>query len=360
MSLLITRFPMSETDFPKIWRVADGKWLDCGPLDQFRPEVEDDRVMAIVAPATAFCSWISLPDLEPRQAEGVAKLRVTNQALGPVHVVAKHYETDILCAAISPDAMNCGIDHLTKYGLDPDIIIPFGLAIEDTAKHVVRAEFDGMTVLRGTGFATPDEPIFRALIAGDNPVVDIDADLLRGMLLDMGQAPLLNLRAGTFAKKARTIWVTDRQRAWIARLTAALLAATILLSLVNLAKYWTATSAENDRALAAARKIDPSIQDIAQAEMQLDRKLQQKGYSKGRFGALSAGLWRAVQSTPNVTAREMRYGNDGILIAVLAAPDANSLNKALVAIQQDGFRVTATPRQDNSGATLVDLTVRMP
>lgn len=360
MSFLIIRFPESDLDFPEIWRVADGRWILCGALGQFQPDVDDNKVIAIVAPALAICSWISLPDLEPRQAEGVAKLRVSNHVLGPVHVVARHCDTEIVCAAISPDVMTCGINQLAKYGLDPDIITPFGLAIAGTAEHVVRAEFDGMAVLRGTGFAAPDETIFRDLIAADKAVVDIDAESMRAMLLDMCQAPLVNLRAGSFVRKVRTVWATEMQRAWIVRLTVALLVATILLSIVTLTKYWSATAAEDDRALIAARKIDPSIEDIAQAEMQLDRKLQQKGFAKGRFGALSAGLWHAVQSAPNVKAREMRYGKDGILVAVLAAPDANSLNKVLIAIQQDGFRVTATPRQDSSGSTLVDLTMRMP
>jgi len=191
-------------------------------------------------------------------------------------------------------------------------------------------------------------------------VVEIETEQLRSMLLKASEAPVLNLRAGAFAKKARTIWATEGQRTWIIRLVTALFIATILLAIATLAKYWAATSAEDERAIASAQKIDPSINDISQAEAQLDRALQQKGQAKGRFGALSAGLWRAVQTTPNVTARELRYGKDGILIVVLAAPDTNSLNKVLIAIQQDGIRVTATPRQDSSGATLVDLTMRMP
>ena len=61
-----------------------------------------------------------------------------------------------------------------------------------------------------------------------------------------------------------------------------------------------------------------------------------------------------------MSVRELRYGADGILNVVLAAPDANAVNRALIAIQQDGYRITATPRQDASGATLVDMTMRMP
>ncbi len=360
MSTLITRFPVSGSDFPEIWRIADGKWAACGSLDQFLPDADDDLVMAIVAPAAANCSWLHLPDLEPRQAEGVAKLRISEQALGPVHVAARHKIDATLCAAISPAAMICGIDQLTKYGIDPDIVIPFGLVVDGFADNVVRAEYDGLALLRGSGFAVPDEAIFRDLILGEKPVVEIETEQLRSMVLNASEAPVLNLREGPFAKKARTIWATEVQRTWIIRLVTALVIATILLAIATLAKYWAATSAENERAIVSAQKIDPSIKDISQAEAQLDRALQQKGQAKGRFGALSAALWRAVQATPNVTTRELRYGADGILIVVLASPDTNSLNKVLIAIQRDGIRVTATPRQDSSGATLVDLTMRMP
>ena len=358
--MLVSRFPVSATDVPEIWRIVDGKWAACGSLDQFRPDGDDDLVMAIVAPTGAICSWLPLTDMEPRQAEGVAKLRISEQALGPVHVVARHGTDATLCAAISPAAMTCGIDQLKKYGLDPDIVIPFGLVVDGFADPVVRAEYDGLAILRGSGFAVPDEAIFRDLIVGDMPVVEIETEQLRSMVLTASEAPNLNLRAGPFAKKTATIWATEAQRTWIIRLVAALVIATILLAIATLAKYWVATSAENERAIASAQKIDPKISDISQAEAQLDLAMQQKGQAKGRFGALSAGLWRAVQATPNVTARELRYGKDGILIAVLAAPDANSLNTVLIAIQQDGFRVTATPRQDSSGATIVDLTMRMP
>ena len=85
-----------------------------------------------------------------------------------------------------------------------------------------------------------------------------------------------------------------------------------------------------------------------------------EGIAKGRFAPLSAGLWRSVKASPNVTVRELRYGADGIMTVVLAAPDTPSIQTALTAIQQDGYKITATPRIDSSGATLVDLTMRMP
>jgi general secretion pathway protein L len=256
--------------------------------------------------------------------------------------------------------MQSGLDRLARRGLNPDIVIPFGLAVDAVPEHIIKAQFDGGTVLRGARFAIPDEAVFRDLLVGDAEIEELGIGEVHAMLLAASESPLLNLREGLFAKRERRVWATSDQRKWIMRLFIALVTATVLLGLASLAKHWSATSAENDRALAAAQKIDTSIQDIEQAETQLDRALQHKGLAKGRFAPLSAGLWRALQAAPNVSARELRYGNDGILTVVLAAPDANSINKTLIAVQQDGYRITATPRQDSSGATLVDLTMRMP
>jgi general secretion pathway protein L len=322
---------------------------------------DDTNVLAVVAASDARCNWSSFPELEPKQAEGVARIRVAEHSLGNVHIAARHIADDlVVSAAIAPTVMEYGLSRLTLRGLNPDIVIPLGLVIAEPSDHVMRAEFDGLAVLRGAHFAIPDEPVLRDLIVQDKTPEVVDDTEMRNLLVIAGEHPMLNLREGVFAKREPREWGSASQRKWVIRLVGALLVTTMLLGLVAWSSHKSATSAENERALVAAQKIDPSISDITQAEVQLDRALTQKGTAKGRFAPLTAGLWRAVKSAPNVSVRELRYGTDGLLSVVLAAPDANSINKALIGIQQDGFRVTATPRQDTSGATLVDLTMRMP
>lgn len=361
MTLIVTRFPAHEFDNPNVWRVVDGEWLDQGELSDFIAVGDEATVMAVIAPADARCIWTSLPDLEHKQAEGVARIRAAEHSLGNIHSAARHIGDDaVVTATIAPAVIEQGLSRLILRGVNPDIVIPMGLVVKPNPDHVLRAEFDGTSVLRAAEFAFPDEAVFRDLLVGNLDVEEVHTDTMRAMLVAASVHPLLNLREGQFAKRVRTEWLTTAQRKWIVRLLGGLVAASLLLGLVTWAKYKSASTAEDDRALAAAQKIDSSIQDIAQAESALDRALVQKGMAKGRFAPLSAGLWRSVQSSPNVTVRELRYSADGILTVVLAAPDSNSINTALIKIQQDGFRVTATPRQDTSGATLVDLTMRMP
>jgi len=361
MSILITRFPVSAIDDPLVWRVINGEWQIGLALSEFMPDVGDQKLVALVPPAEARCVWHNIPDLEPRQAEGVAKLRATEQSLGLVHTVAHNVGDEfVITATIATALMQEGLARLAVRGLDPDIVIPFGLSVNVVPNQIAKARFDDMSVLRGLTFATPDEPGLHDLLIGDTPVEEIEANQLRDALLLVSESPLVNLREGLFEKRTSKILITPDQRKWLLRITVALLVVTMLLGLVTWAKYWNATNSENSRVLLSAQKIDPSIKDVTLAEVQVARALQEKGLSNGHFAPLTAGLWKAVHTTPNVSVRELRFGSDAILVAVLAAPDAASINKALIALQQYGFRITATPRQDTSGATLVDLTVRMP
>ncbi len=361
MTLIVTRFPTHDADDPAIWRVADGAWNGGASLSQFIATDEDATVMALVGPTDARCVWSSFPDLEPKQAEGVARIRAAEHSLGPVHAVASYLADDmVVTATIAPSVMEYGLSRLALQGLNPEIVIPLGMVVDAHPDQIISAEYDGQTLVRGLHFAIPDEPVFHNLLVGEQPVEAIENVRLQAMILAAADRPVLNLREGLFAKRLPREWGTSIQRRWIARLLGGLVAASLLLGLVTWAKHSSAISSENAQALAAAQKIDPSISDPAQAEAALDRALAQKGLAKGRFAPLSAGLWRSVKSSPNVTVRELRYGASGILTVVLAAPDANSVNKALIAIQQDGFRITATPRRDSSGATLVDMTMRMP
>jgi general secretion pathway protein L len=361
MTLVITRFPTSEQDDPSVFRVIEGVWQDAGVLSNFVPTVDDVTVMAVVAPEDVRCHWFTLPDLQGRQAETVAKLRAAEQSLGLVHISAgADYDDVIATATIAPEVMQRGLDRLGARGLNPDIVLPFASLVRTHTDGVFRAEMDGLSVLRGAQFAIPDEAVLRDLFIGDAQLENMDSDRIRSMLLSASAAPLLNLREGNFAKRDQAVWVTAEQKIWVRRLLAALLIVTMMLTIATLAKYWTATASENDAALAAAQKIDPAIQDIDQAESMLAASLNRQGKTQSSFSPLSAAVWRSVKAAPNVSVRELRYTPDGILTVVLAAPTADNINNALVTIQQDGFRITATARQDTTGATLVDMTVRMP
>jgi general secretion pathway protein L len=361
MTLILTRFPVRDDDEPTVWRVAEGEWQSLGFLSAFHASADPAQVVALVSPSNCYIASTEIAGLVPRQAEGVARVRAGETALGDAHIAARHIGEDrVITATIGASVMEKGLARLALHGLDPDLVVPFGAIFAPGQDEVIHANFDGDTVLRGAQFAIPDEPALRSLLVGDLPVAVLDEQSLRAALAAIPDAALPNLREGRFAKRVRRAWLSDEQRVWLIRLLVALVLVSLLLGVITYAKYRSAISDENAQAIAAAQRIDPSITDIETAESKVDAALVQKGLATGRFAPLSAGLWRAVKASPNVTVRELRFAPDGIMTVVLAAPDANSVNRALIAIQQDGYRVTATPRQDNSGATLVDLTMRMP
>ena len=361
MTLLLTRFPTGVDDDPVVYRVSEGVWQEAGLLSGFVPSVNGVTVMAVVAPQDVRCTWFTFPELEARQAISVAKLRASEQSLGLVHCSAGiDFDGSLATSTIAPAVMQNGLDRLTARGLDPDIVTPLALVLDTGSDGWFKAEMDGVAVLRGSGVAIPDEPGLRVMFSGLDQAVDIDASALRSMLLSASASPVLNMREGMFAKRERTVWATEAQRIWIRRILTSILAVTLIITFVTLAKYWSATKAENETALAAAQKIDPSIQDVHQAESALVSALNRKGIIQGNFAPLSAALWRSVKAAPNVSVRELRFTSDGILSVVLVAPTSDNINRTLLILQQDGFRITATPRQDASGSTLVDMTVRMP
>lgn len=361
MSLIVTRFPISDGDDPTVFRVADGAWHDAGRLSEFVHVATDETSMALVAPEQVRCNWSTFPDLEVRQAVSVARLRASEQSLGLVHSSAGlDIDGTIATATIAPEMMQRGLDRLAARDINPDLVLPFAFVLGSNKDAVTRATLDGISVLKGNGFAIPDELVLRNIFVGTVQPQDVTADELRSLLLAASAAPILNLREGIFGKREANHWTTAEQRHWIKRLLAGLVIATILIAVVTLAKYWNATRTENAIALAAAQKIDPAISDIDQAETALADALSKRGIVQGEFAPLSAAVWRSVKASPNVSVRELRFTADGILTVVLAAPTTDNINKALLAIQQDGFRITATARQDVSGSNLVDVTVRMP
>ena len=130
MTLVITRFPMSDHDDPTVFRVSEGLWQDAGALSNFVPTVDDRTVMALVAPEDVRCHWFTLPDVQGRQAESVAKLRATEQSLGLVHTSAgADYDDVVATAIIASEVMQRGLDKLGARGLNPDIVLPFALSV---------------------------------------------------------------------------------------------------------------------------------------------------------------------------------------------------------------------------------------
>ncbi len=112
--------------------------------------------------------------------------------------------------------------------------------------------------------------------------------------------------------------------------------------------------------MVAATQIIGSAENLEVAERRLDEKLLSENLGNNRFTVPASGLFSALQQSPGVSISRLSYGANGLVSVELTAVRNEDINLALIAIQERGYVITATPRQDASGMAKADVTVRVP
>ena len=64
-----------------------------------------------------------------------------------------------------------------------------------------------------------------------------------------------------------------------------------------------------------------------------------------------------LQPEPNVSLATLGYSG-GTLSFTLSGQGPDAINRVLLALQRDGYRVTAVPRTESDGRTFADVTLR--
>ncbi|NJM50710.1 MAG: hypothetical protein HC843_07410 [Sphingomonadales bacterium] len=264
-------------------------------------------------------------------------------------------------ASVSSAVMNAALERLAIYGLNPDIIMPAGLAISQPDSGFLQAEFASAdALLRGVQIIIPDEPSLRDALTEGAEIAQIGAAQLAVFYACCVCGAALNLRSGIFAKKKPGVGITTMQWRILGWTALAGLAASLFLALTTYWQYDRAVNRENATALAAAQKAIPQISDAEGALAALDREMIRKGAPGRTFTAPASALFAEIQAEQGVTLRDMRYGANGILSFTIAAPTVDPINRILAVLQQKGYKVTATPRQEASGLTMADISMRTP
>ncbi len=369
MDGLIFTMPVSGDDDVHYWAVSNGSVSDRGmcavaELRAQHPEEAADRVLvALIPPPHAVLTWHELGDLPQKQAEAAAILQIgENTPDGDnLHTAASLQEDgSVMTAHVDSAYLRAGLEIAGHHAVDPEIVLPLALLLPEKEGQLVAGEIAGNKVLRGHHIAAPDEPAFRAVFSGENEPVEIEGEEIETGLASVLAEPPINLRSGTFARKSGAGRITARQWRILGWLIGLLLLLSLLLALATYWKFASATQRENERALTAARKVVPGVNDIEQAESEISAALGQGGGGSGGFLTLSSALYAALQDAPSVQLRQMRYGNDGILVFTLGAPSSEVLNPVLIALQEEGYKITANARQEADGMTVADITMRLP
>ena len=352
------------------WRAENGHIVARG--QDFTPPSQtardsDTPVVALVPAADTVLRTLDMGDISAPQAEAAARYRAADLSIGGDVFVAVRAlgrgEGDsgmrVLCATIARATLADHLAELALRGLDPDIIVPVGLLLP-ASDQPVSATFGDLGADRLGDLILPPDEALGALLLGEAAPVSLDSEARDAALVAAFADPPLNLRQGDFARRTPLFALASGQGRTLAWLFGALLLVSLAIPLIEIGKNYLGADLAERRALASAQRHVPGATDAAQAEAQLDAKLAARGTGNSVVSVPMSGLLAAMQPVPGVVIRQADYRPGGIVGAMIAAPRVEDLNAVLIALQNNGYKVTAANRSDATGQAVADITVLAP
>lgn len=325
------------------WIVESGAVVRRGDAKAVLPDDLPERVVA-VAPAGAMTIHVAeLGGLATQQARTAARLLVADTSAVPIetqHVaVGEPDGGDRSVAVIDNGRVAAWLQQLQERGIDPDAILAAPLLLPRPETDFVRAVIGGETLLRGRNAAFADEAGLTDLLVADAAIEDVEAEPLILAALDN---PELDLRQGVFARRNR-FRVDAKLVRRLALLGGAIAAVTLLISIVQIARYGIGANALDAQAEAVARSAGADSTTALQTRLSARR-----GGGLG-FTATAGALASAVQAVPNVELASMDFDSDGLLRAAILAPGPAEAEALRSRLRNMGLAVEATPFQGENG-----------
>jgi general secretion pathway protein L len=378
-ALLVTSFPAAAGEPLHWWHLVDGavmrRGVDSDPraaagLTDLRQPLE---IIALLPSTAAVTRWTTVPlDLTDAQKHAIARKEAVQAGIGgseQLHAASQLLPDGRVVTCYADSAvLTSGLAVLRAVDIDPARLIPAGLAIPlpenmgqervDDAGHWVLADWGFERLLRGADRIIPDEPGLRTLLVGDDaPITAFSGDALDAALAALPDYQGPDLRSGAFRRRA-SLGAAPQVQRWLVMLVAALLLLSLAIPLVRWAKLeWSASAAES-RALTIAQQQFPDAADLAAAEAAIDAQLVAQGKGSVVFAVPAAALFAAVQQAPKVSLGRLDYQRDGTIRVRMLGPDNGALNAVLIALQNQGYTVTAAPATDPAAPAAADISVR--
>ncbi|WP_375394535.1 type II secretion system protein GspL [uncultured Sphingomonas sp.] len=317
-----------------------------------------------VAPADAVTlHWAELPVRSAAQATAAARILAGEASAGPVtelHVaVGEEGRADRPIGVVGAGRMRAWLEALAEQGIDPVAIVPAPMLLPRPEAGYVSGEIGGRGVVRGTSSGFADEARLTDLVTGGVAPDVLDRDALAQGIAAGSSNPALDLRQGMFARRRRRApdWALIRRLAVMALVV---LAATLAIDLVKIAKYDFAASALEERADALARTGLPRGESVNDADRQLDERLARlRGPGQG-FSATTAAVYAAVRSVPGSEITAIDFGAGGTLRVALATDRQAAVLDVKSAIEALGYKVDSGVFQSAAGRVSGEMTVSMP
>lgn len=348
--------PAGETGY-RWMRVVDARVVGEG---EGIPEAIDEETIA-VAPADAVTlHWAELPSRSTAQATAAARILAAEASASPLaelHVaVGDEGASDRPIGVVGAATMRDWLRMLAEAGVDPVAVVPAPMLLPRPEEGYARAELAGSGVVRGTSSGFADEARLTELVTGGSSPATIDRDTLEAAIVAAAASPTLDLRQGPFARRRRFAidWRLIRR---LALLSLTILAVTLAISLVRIAKYSFGADALEAEANTVAVAGLPRGETVVDAARQLDERLSRvRGPGLG-FTNTTAAAFAAVRATPDTEVTGLDFQANGDLrlsVAVEREALATDLKRALEAA---GFTVRAGVFQAAAGRVTGELTI---
>ena len=341
------------------WRVSNGALVERGAGREWIEAAPGTRVIGL-APATRVRTLPTAPDAGTanlKQAIAVARNAAVEHSLGDpetLHAVTAALDDERLVTAVVANAtMLEWLDWSAGLGARIDRIVPSAMVLP-LGDEWVRATVGSDMLFGRADLIIPDEPaLVEALVEpGIEPDL-LDPAAFDDALVRIAANPVPDLRSGRFA--ARRVIVdrsTLRQLGVLLLLIGLVTLVTAIVEIVRLDRSRITLDAQS---LAAAQAVAGPGVTLASAEADLAARAGAS--SGGAMAAVMSGLRARLQAEREVSVSVLGYSR-GTLTATLAATSVEGINRTLLALQRDGYVVTAVPRQGSDGRSMADVTIR--
>lgn len=343
------------------WHVVDGHIVAAGAGEGWLARSGSDRDRVALAPAGQVrLSFSDSPSTAAtsRQAAAVARVAAVESSLGDdgtLHAVSSVADDGrVVTAVVDKETMLAWLDWARELGAEPNHVVPVG-ALLPLSDRWTAATIGAEDIAGRIDAVMPNEPDLAAFVIGDADVDTLDEWQVRKMLERAAETPPLDLRTGRFARRRRIVVERERIRE-LAIIAALIPLITFVLALVDIFKLERASGRLDSETLAVAQAALGHPVTLETAESELAQRVGGSAYG-GVMNPLAA-LYQAIQPEPSVSSTSVTYAPDGTLSVTLAAPTVDAVNRALIALQRNGYKVTAVPRQSPDGRSMVDVTVR--
>lgn len=356
---LILLLPATPDAPWRFWRVdGQGVVQEQASLDP----ADHEAVTVLVPSALAPVTDKPMPPMPVAQALAAERLAIGQSGLATErHVAVGAADGRLLASRVAAADMDRWLAMLAQAGIDPRAMVPAALVLPRRDEAIAFGRIGDQLLARNADAAfAAEEALVDVLGEGLDQVAVDDAELAQ-RLVQIHAAPPLDLRQGPYAPRRVSVF---RTADWLglARMAAAAALLGMLLMLVWIVKLNLDSSAQETRALELAQKRFPAATDLDTAERLLGAELARRGQGAASFAAPAAALLEAMRPVPAVKVRDLGYGADGTLRFTAAAPRAEDVNAVLIALQNNGWKVTVPPAlaPDPTGATVAAITVRAP